>query len=175
MTRKRHMRMGDAYPTIVEDGKKLCCYCRKPLEGRNRRYCSDDCMEKVWRRCSPGRAAHWIQIDRKGVCERCGLDCRALDHALRQLRTAIAVATLREHDWRPIRELLSAVLSAMRHRGWHCSPNGLYPCWESLTAVHHIVPHAQGGTLEPNNLILLCVPCHKAVHRGAAVKSAEAK
>ncbi len=36
-------------------------------------------------------------------------------------------------------------------------------------AVHHVVSHAHGGNLEPNNLQLLCVVCHRAKH-AAAVK-----
>lgn len=31
--------------------------------------------------------------------------------------------------------------------------------------VHHIKPVSQGGGDEPENLITLCVECHKEIHR----------
>jgi 5-methylcytosine-specific restriction endonuclease McrA len=30
--------------------------------------------------------------------------------------------------------------------------------------VHHIVPRAEGGTNDPDNLVTVCMPCHLQLH-----------
>ncbi len=35
--------------------------------------------------------------------------------------------------------------------------------------VHHVVPRDHGGTNDPENLITLCAPCHRLIHRGKAI------
>lgn len=36
--------------------------------------------------------------------------------------------------------------------------------------VHHVVPRDHGGTNDPENLITLCAPCHRLIHRGKAIE-----
>jgi predicted RNA-binding Zn-ribbon protein involved in translation (DUF1610 family) len=35
--------------------------------------------------------------------------------------------------------------------------------------VHHVVPRDHGGSNDPENLITLCAPCHRLIHRGKAI------
>ena len=37
-------------------------------------------------------------------------------------------------------------------------------------AVHHIVPRADGGTNDPDNLITLCAACHRMIHERSGVR-----
>jgi 5-methylcytosine-specific restriction endonuclease McrA len=51
-----------------------------------------------------------------------------------------------------------------------CLERAGYACEECSASgcrleAHHVVPVCMGGAiLDPNNLIIYCVPCHKAVH-----------
>ena len=45
------------------------------------------------------------------------------------------------------------------------SEYGVYlPIDDGQLNVHHVVPVSEGGGDEPENLVTLCVKCHKAVH-----------
>ena len=51
------------------------------------------------------------------------------------------------------------------------SKYGVYlPVDDGKLNVHHIVPVSEGGGDEPENLVTLCVECHKKIHFGEKVK-----
>lgn len=56
-------------------------------------------------------------------------------------------------------------LTLLRAAGYRCQA-----CGASVVDVewhaHHIIPHAEGGETEIDNGQVLCVTCHKEVHRG---------
>ena len=59
-------------------------------------------------------------------------------------------------DWKRIRDMI------VNRDGFACQACGV----TTSLAVHHIVPHRQGGTHEASNLITLCRSCHsKAEYR----------
>ncbi len=152
----RHQPMLLAYPRRKDaEGRPLCGWCGKPLVNHRRRWCGEACLYQAWERCSPRVAGERLFKRRRGICEKCGINLGELRDAVQSLR-----------EWRydgQGHELAKAVVDsierAMVMRGWS------HAWWESLWQAHHVVPHAQGGKLEPSNLMLLCTPCHKAQRR----------
>jgi 5-methylcytosine-specific restriction endonuclease McrA len=58
----------------------------------------------------------------------------------------------------------------IKERGLKCEDCGIKVNRPGELAAHHIVAAAHGGQTTPDNLILLCKPCHKATHKnGPAV------
>jgi len=148
MARDRYRILREAFPDVRRDGKRFCSWCGAQLTGRKLRWCSSKCAWQATTRCSPAAAARRCYKEANGICQRCGLNIEALTNALVLLRWEY-----HEPIWRDFTRHLNQL---MKQRGWDK--------WDSLWHAHHITPHAHGGTLEPENLILLCVPCHKAVH-----------
>lgn len=58
-------------------------------------------------------------------------------------------------NWQTIRRV------ALDRDGWRCQTCGKAGRLE----VHHQRPLFAGGTNQPDNLLTLCVPCHKAAHQ----------
>lgn len=148
MTRRRHVHVATRYPTIRENGARLCSYCRAPLTGRLMRWCSERCLYEAWRRTSPQIAATMLVKERGLRCEQCGLEFGEL---------ADAIDLLRQQHGEAVQSFVRDLLATMARRGWRTYDRWYDHLWEC----HHIVRHAEGGDLEPSNLRVLCVPCHK--------------
>ena len=67
-------------------------------------------------------------------------------------------------DLHTIMQCSSRTISKILSRsGCKCSLCG----WDKTALdVHHIIPHAQGGSHEHDNLIIVCPNCHRLAHEG---------
>lgn len=58
-----------------EQGRRLCCHCAAPLDGRRRDWCSDECVERYLIACGDqGAARRYLWKRERGVCQACGDD-----------------------------------------------------------------------------------------------------
>ena len=130
------------------NGRKLCrCGCGREATPPRRCYYSDECDAAY------SNAVNWnfltgaILRTRGEVCERCGINVRDF-HA--------------DYWWlyhnlpRPLFDALDACLI---QEGWSTMSGS------SWVNIHHIIRRADGGADHPSNLQVLCVPCHKEIHR----------
>nr|DAG64904.1 MAG TPA: NinG recombination protein [Caudoviricetes sp.] len=113
-------------PNYVEP--KHCRWCGKPLSGRRKSFCSDECSQEyaritVWNR---GRDPYSLRILYRDnfTCQKCGTF-----HAFK-------------------------------------NQHGIFiPIDDGELNVHHIKAVCVGGGDEPENLMTLCVSCHKELHK----------
>lgn len=153
--------------TLDEQGRRLCRWCRAPLDRRSIGYCGDECADEVAIRLS--RAAVMALVDRRdgGVCSRCGLDTGQLLRIVDRLRQRSERRRLRSGALRDPSDLDAARWERLRAelaaRGfgavdrWH-TPN--------LREADHVVAVAEGGgCCGLENFRTLCVPCHRAETR----------
>jgi hypothetical protein len=106
-------------------------------------------------------ARNALERRQNGICQECGLDTTELDHELKILRSLVDYTYRKssKEKWF-YRDVLNTLLMAMKRCGFNTEPTGL-GWWSTLWHMDHIVEHAEGGTLEPENLQTLCVACHK--------------
>jgi hypothetical protein len=146
---RRHLLRDDVYPRV----KGKCRVCGKDIP-ESRVTCSKEC--RLAARAIPwswGEVVWLVKQRDKGVCCACGCDTMKLERVL---------------NWTG-RET--------------CPPSGVY--WRDksiarwvlrqlgftenieLWAAHHVNPvHTHGPAKSIDELITLCVPCHKAAHAG---------
>lgn len=155
---KRSYRTNELFPWKPRDaeGYWLCRYCGKRINAGNRyrAWCSDKCREAAYVECSPSALAYAVQRRDRGVCAECGLNTRALEIILAKL-----------HKGAPARQLYDFVAAALVRRGFN-GGHAFYGWWvsETLWNAHHVVPVAEGGSNKLDNVVTLCVSCHKKVH-----------
>lgn len=136
-----------------EDGRRLCCHCATPLEGRRRDWCSDECAQRYMIRTGDQGAARRFLFARDvGVCALCKTDTRAV---LRELLHRHRDGNYRHGSV----EQIPTVGEWQRAR------------WEA----DHTVPLVEGGSRDPENLRTLCRPCHKCQTAALAARRAEAR
>lgn len=99
----------------------------------------------------------WFEMEVKPTrpvyCDRCGRECAILRS---RLQARIDLAT----SGHPLGPAYSRRWRALLRRlgiGWKRTSTWVRSLWE----VHHIVPLIEGGTHDPSNLEILCLPCHK--------------
>ena len=137
-------------PTEVTDraGKPRCRWCFGPVKPPKRTWCGQACLDEYWTRAAWDFIRKRI-IERDRVCQFCGGNGTSV---------------------RPVYGLLGPERMALSHPSDD-------PMWENLARedrpretriryrteweVDHILAVADGGTDDPINLRLLCVPCHK--------------
>lgn len=164
MTTKRHMTIQDVPFERAPDGRSLCRWCKKPIDGsKARRWCSKTCVDEYLVRSSAGVARARVFRRDKGVCAGCGLDTGRVERILKLLRQRAKGWWTWEWGFRdggpqPNHELHLARweraqrIAAERYR-WR---DGLH-LWEA----DHIVPVAEGGgSTGLENLRTLCRACH---------------
>lgn len=140
------VRFADRYkdfPTVKgQDGFWTCRFCKKPVIGKKwRYYCSEACETEVNVRCG-WNLGYYIDKRDSGICADCGLDCRALEDAIEQLRSKI--------EYKYSCQAWQALKSELGKSGWE---------------YHHVLPvHKGGGKCGLDNYITLCVRCHKKRH-----------
>jgi 5-methylcytosine-specific restriction endonuclease McrA len=57
------------------NGRALCRYCSKEVEGRRKTFCSDACVLEWKVRTQPGFAKELVKQRDDGICEICRKDC----------------------------------------------------------------------------------------------------
>jgi len=159
MSKKRSANPRDVFPKVFDgDGKPLCGVCKKPLKGRQRRWCSVECSDYVNIVTSPSFARHKVALRDKGVCSECGCDTAKLKRILK-------LAGGRSHDsagryalsWMEVNDLKAAMGFTTTHY------------WE----MDHIQAVIEGGGLcGLDNLRTLCIPCHHEETRQLARRRA---
>jgi 5-methylcytosine-specific restriction endonuclease McrA len=141
MARNDYVYAQDLYPSAP---RGICRVCRKPIPSGDRRrtICSAECRTEFkshflgW-----GDVTRAVAIRDKGVCADCGMDCERLDKILSRVK-----------DWK-IRNHVLRVLSF--NVDWARS------LWEA----HHVKPVKHNGPARSiDELITLCVPCHRKRH-----------
>lgn len=171
MAEQRVERLDKTYPKLPRDseGWWICRYCKKRItQGRRyRAWCSDACSNAAMERTYSDRARRALEKRQNGICCQCGLDTTELDHTLDVLKSLSSIdpSVPRDHfrndriRRRHYDNVLETLLHAMKRCGFNTSP--FYRTWGVLWHMDHIVEHAEGGTMEPDNLQTLCIPCHK--------------
>lgn len=149
MSTKRYAISSELFPARYDaNGKRICRYCGGKLPPRRSAWCSEKCHDEAWVRLSPGFAASAAEKRDGGVCQDCGW-------AASKARRIFWTAT-RRLDYYQKKALTERLVAA----GF---PE---PRYESWTQVHHVIPVAKGGGLcGLENLVTLCVACHKARHK----------
>lgn len=144
MSNRRYSKTVDAFPNRWDaQGKKLCCYCGKPLPYGKRRYCSPTCESEVWVRCSPNYARRMVQRRDQGVCALCYIDTKTIEDMFWMVRKVWS-GEKRKQARNAVQKCTGFISE--------------YELWQ----VDHIQPVSKGGGLcGLENLRTLCTKCHK--------------
>lgn len=156
---------------VLPCGSKPCRWCKGPITAKRRQtYCSDPCVDQWNRRVRPDVLRAEIYDRDKGACRACGLDCRLMDDGWLhgQLWLARGKPRIgRVPMWVPKIELdgsgepftATFLLDQIdRANRWRFENNIRGHVFE----VDHVVPVVEGGDwFDPDNLQLLCLPCHR--------------
>lgn len=171
--------------------KRHCTWCDKPVPGRRRTWCSDECIHDFEDRCVPA-IYRWRVFRRdQGVCCVCGLDTedlRRFGERLRATRYAQDLAggyPASEHRNRRgranrrrlerYRALVRRDYGLLRATSWWYWLNGRgFNPGQSYWQADHTVPVVEGGGLcGLEGLRSLCVPCHKQMTKELAGRRAK--
>jgi len=125
------------------NGRGLCSWCGKEVEGRRRSWCSNQCVSDYRLAADWGVICAAVWQRDKGKCALCEIDTEALSAQHDRLFGCMPM-TSPERDW-----LRSHGIPEGRSTGkfWDCD---------------HIIPVIEGGGNGLENLRTLCIPCHKA-------------
>ena len=118
--------------------KGECTYCGKPVPKPRIKWCSDECFDEFNWPVARGKA---IRRD-KGICQRCGCDTFMMERVMSRVCFGC-----RDTGWSSAR--------------WFAKQLAKIGFPSHYAEVHHIVAVSEGGTNRQENLITLCVPCHK--------------
>jgi 5-methylcytosine-specific restriction enzyme A len=129
------------------NGRNLCWWCRTDVPKGRRNWCSDACVKdyKLHHDWPTIRAA--VLARDKGVCSACGVDVEHANLVWRRIRRHLHHYDAR---WYSLAKLIISVT------GWPIEDISR-DWWEA----HHVVARADGGPDSVDNLVTLCVPCHK--------------
>lgn len=157
--RKPRTRSFAADVRATEKGK--CRQCEKPLSGRRRAYCSEECrvaylVPRVW-----SVAVNAVNARDQGVCAKCGRDAKEIVKQFLSFRARMAS---RERE---IAEAANAerraLIDTLNAEGFHLGLWTKMPHQGDLYQIDHIKPVAHGGGgCGLDNLQTLCTACHKA-------------
>lgn len=115
----------------------MCRWCKQPVSGRRRTFCSDACVHEWRLRSSVSYLRECVLARDNGICAACGID------TLRQRRRILRLPFGRR-------------LIEMRELG---IPKGRKSWWEA----DHVLPVAEGGDSNLDNVRTLCIPCHRTI------------
>ena len=127
-------------PRSQENGRWLCRGCGKPLSGRRKAWCSDDCRISTLIRYGIGVRDAVFDRDH-GICARCGLSTDLLERALREIRAKFSRGKARD---------IALLLGLNPDRATH---------WD---AHHKTAVIEGGGAATLDGFETLCERCHKA-------------
>ncbi len=126
-----------AYPKD-KDGKHICRWCMGKVSPPRRTFCSAECVHEYTLRTNWTYCKRFVAKRDKYICQICRINCKELKKVLSAMpkRTAAAEAD-------------RMGISQHRLQG------------ARLYDIDHITPVSEGGGLcGPENLRLLCIPCH---------------
>lgn len=149
MSLRRDYHINELFPPRTSPaGLPLCRYCGNALPRGRRAWCTRKCQEEAYIRCYPSDAATVVARRDGGVCADCGADTRRIRRRIQRSRERFG------------ERVYQALLDRYEARGYPSSTARRW--WE----VHHRIAVADGGgTCGLENLLTLCVPCHKGRHR----------
>lgn len=128
-----------------ETGKRLCRWCEFPVPKGRVYWCGEVCIEEYRLRGDWNHLRDYIVgRDRLKGCALCG--GQRYSPTLQADRRATGETFVWRRRNRPLGDIWGPF-------------NPVHLAWE----VDHIKPCADGGTDDPANLRLLCVPCHREV------------
>lgn len=132
---------GSQKPPVGPNGEKLCRWCRKEVQPPKRTFCGPECVHEWRLRSSTSYLRQCVRERDKEICAACGLDCKALRIELRKLKKTDPAAWLAKCE----------EYSIPKHRRN-----------KSLFDAEHVIPVCEGGGESGlQNLISLCLPCHR--------------
>lgn len=124
------------YRSKMRREKGQCTFCGESVGKGRRKWCGDECV-RAWKMLFDWAYCKQQAIARAdGVCAACGFDSELMRRTICHL------------GWEA------------RRRFWDYWDAG-FKRDQSLVEVDHIVPRFFDGGNEPDNLQVLCVPCHK--------------
>ena len=131
----------------------LCRWCAKPLKGgSNTAFCSDQCEREVRIRCDLKSMRNAIYRRDEGICAECRVDINDLEQAFKYI-----------HELWLKNKLFYFSATAVRKAAGYASSGHL---WE----LNHKKALAEGGDpIDPDNLEILCLKCHRK-HTAALAK-----
>lgn len=133
-------------------GRKLCrCGCGREAAKNRRVFASDKCEEAYRNAVSWNFLVDAIIKLRGEICEICGINIKEFRHDYWKLYYALD------------KKDLACLERCLKHEGWPVLYKGDHSM--SWANIHHIIHRANGGNNHPLNLQVLCVPCHKEVHK----------
>lgn len=132
------------------EGRRLCKRCLAEVPKGRQFWCGQACVQAQLVARAP---RHQVRRRDNGICASCAVDCLEVEREIRRA-TPERLAELRAAGWR-------------FEGGW----SARYSQWEA----DHIVPLAEGGSMEIENLRTLCVPCHKRETAALARRRAESR
>ena len=158
----------DALPRVLDDeGRRLCGWCRSPLDRRSIAWCSDDCADEYWVRTSHHYVLALVQRRDRAVCSICGLDTQKLRRIVDRVRKRSERYYLRSGGYREPTDADVArwerLHTELAKRGYGKVDRWFTPpLWEA----DHVIPVAEGGgCCGLENYRTLCVPCHRGQTR----------
>ena len=148
------------YPK-APDGSNECRWCHGPVKGTNKQkvWCGPVCVAEFQAAKGNSGPLRSVVFDRdKGMCARCGLDCRAFELRMRK-RVSWAKRAGR-----------FVFLTRLRNA---CIKRGFDHWNDSHWQADHILARHEGGDSQMSNIQTLCIPCHK--HKTAQMRTRLAK
>lgn len=86
-------------PNRDADGRLICVWCGDPLEGQQRRWCSDDCVNEYQiARGDQNAARRWLWMREGGVCQLCGTDTVTISY-VRAVPASERSSYVRTGEW----------------------------------------------------------------------------
>jgi hypothetical protein len=157
-----------ALPRALDDeGRRLCGWCRSPLDRRSIGWCSDDCADEFWVRTSHTYVLALVHRRDIGVCSMCGLDTQKLLRIVDRVRKRSERYYLGSGGYREPTDADAGRWERLRgelaKRGYGNADHGYTP---SLWEADHIIPVVEGGgCCGLENYRTLCIPCHRVQTR----------
>lgn len=155
----RRQRVQLPFKDARKAGQVVCVWCGGPVPSHRHRWCSRKCVLTYQiARGDQGAARLWLQwadwdlgaLREPLPCEKCGLDM--CDGAVEE-RIRVDAQNHQDPIWH-------------RKARWADEFN-----WDA----DHRIPLAEGGAKHPDNLRVLCRPCHKAETAALRKRLAEAR
>ncbi len=163
MSKKRASSLNQYPVKMYPNGTRGCRWCGKVLDHKSRTFCGKECVHQYMIRSRPGYAADQVAKRDAGVCAKCGVDT-VVFHLEAYQRAEIDTPP-RYRGWRRADDrIVPPELVAL---GW---PKTFNRRWFD---VEHVIPVVDGGgECGLENLISLCVPCHKRATAALAARRA---
>lgn len=135
-TRRKRPSTWKSKQPVGPDGRPACYWCKGPLPGRKRSFCSDRCVHEHKLRSDPGYLRRALFLRDKGYCADCGEDTAKIE---------LEVAGMTEAERR----------ARLQGLGY---PTHRKSFWDA----HHVTAVKDGGgECGLDGYITLCCRCHK--------------